>query len=190
MALDALKWAFITHHGLRWIAWIEVGQNTIPYHSGRIVFDDVLVCSQTFKEQLTHLDKQVLSWLWQAGLYLKSKKGLFLPQKVPYLGHILKSNGVLPDPAKTDKVMNFPVPTDMSQVCQFLGVAPYYRRFVPEFAWIASPLHALLKKGTVFSWTSHCEDAFSRIGACPSVGLSTIQQPIPLHHGTLRVPKA
>lgn len=69
--------------------------------------------------------------------------------------------GIKPDPAKTDKMRDYPTPTEVSQVRQFWGLASYYRRFMPEFAKIASPLNLLLKKDTVFHWTSECADAFA-----------------------------
>ena len=46
---------------------------------------------------------------------------------------------------------------------QFLGLASYYRRFVPLFAKIAAPLHGLLKKDNAFVWTSECEAAFIKL---------------------------
>jgi hypothetical protein len=35
----------------------------------------------------------------------------------------------------------------------------FYRRFVPDFATIAHPLHRLLKKNSVWSWTEAQESA-------------------------------
>ena len=72
-------------------------------------------------------------------------------------------NGIKLDPAKTEKIQNYPVPRDVSQLRQLLGLASYYRRFVPEFAKIASPLHSLLKKDAVFEWTPECECAVGRL---------------------------
>ena len=96
-----------------------------------------------------------------AHLRLKPKKCRFLCKEVKYLGHVISVNGVLPDPEKTNQVKSFPTPTDVSSVRRFLGLASYYRRFVPKFSKIAAPLHALLKKENVFKWTPECTTAFN-----------------------------
>ena len=44
---------------------------------------------------------------------------------------------------------------------RFLGLASFYRRFIPGFAKTASPLHGLTVKNAVFSWSSECETAFT-----------------------------
>ena len=58
------------------------------------------------------------------------------------------------------KVANFPTPSDVSQVRQFLGLASYYRRFIANFAKIAKPLHDLMKKDTAFDWSQECQEVF------------------------------
>ena len=70
--------------------------------------------------------------------------------------------GIKPDLTKTDKVAH-PVPTDITQLCQFLGLASYYQRFIKDFSKIATPLHALLKKDAPFNWSESCESAFNRL---------------------------
>jgi len=60
---------------------------------------------------------------------------------------VISKRGNLPDPEKTQKVREFPIPTNVTRVRQFVGLAYYYRRFLPGFAHIANPLHALTKKG-------------------------------------------
>ena len=55
------------------------------------------------------------------------------------------------------------MPTDVTKVNQFLGLASYYRRFVPGFSSIATPIHALTKKNALFQWTPQCQSAFDRL---------------------------
>ena len=180
IGLDAestAKSAFATHRGLHEFTRMPFGMCNAPATFQRLMevvlagliwdscfayIDDVLVCSHTFEDHLEHL-RQVFSRLRQAGLRLKARKCLFLREEVPYLGHVVTRSGIKPDPSKTEKMRNYPPPTDVSEVRQFLGLASYYRRFVPQFASIASPLHSLLKKDAVFSWTSECQKAFDRL---------------------------
>ncbi len=83
--------------------------------------------------------------------------------KVCFLGHIISEEGVYPDPAKTEKVKEYPAPTDVTSLRQFLGLASYYRRFVKNFAKIAAPLHSLTRKNVTFQWSEACEAAFCQL---------------------------
>ena len=49
---------------------------------------------------------------------------------------------------------------------QFLGLANYYRRFVPNFATKAKPLHKLTEKTAKFKWSVQCQEAFSELKRC------------------------
>ena len=124
--------------------------------------DDILIASRTFDDHLRHL-REVFGRLREAGLRLKPKKCLILRNEVPYLGHVISTQGIRPDPSKTEKVKLFPTPRDVTTIRQFVGLASYYRRFVPGFAKIAAPLHALTKKDVPFEWTSECETAFCKL---------------------------
>ena len=67
------------------------------------------------------------------------------------------------DPEKTNKVSKWPIPTTISDVQRFLGLASYYRWFVKNYATIASPLHKLTERGRQFNWTSECATAFASL---------------------------
>ena len=47
----------------------------------------------------------------------------------------------------------------------FLGLASYYRRFIPLVSRVAGPLYALTRKDTPFDWTHACEEAFTHLKA-------------------------
>ena len=58
---------------------------------------------------------------------------------------------------KLQKLKAFPVPSDVTAVHQFIGLASYYRQFVPS---IAAQLCTLTKKNAIFKWTPECQTAF------------------------------
>ena len=62
------------------------------------------------------------------------------------MGHIVSEEGVSTDPAKTEAIRTWPKPTTEKELRSFLGIAGYYRRFVQNFAKIATPLHSILSK--------------------------------------------
>jgi len=72
------------------------------------------------------------------------------------LGHLISAEGILPDPTKTFRVKQWPTPTSVKEIQQFLGLASYYQKFIKNFATIASPLHKLSEKRTQFWWTEEC----------------------------------
>ena len=120
-----------------------------------IYIDNILVTSQSFKEHMNHL-QLVFERLRQAGLHLKPKKCLFLREKVPYLGCDIQA-------WNSDKVKNFPTPTDPTSIRSFVGLALSYRQFVPHFTAIAAPLHRLTKKDVKFEWSEECETAHCQL---------------------------
>ena len=171
------KTAFTTHCGLFEFTRMPFGLCNAPATFQRLMqvvlsglkwdccfvyIDDILVASKTFEEHLHHL-QLVFERLQKAGLRLKPAKCHFLRDKVPYLGFIISKHGIQPDPSKTDKVNNFPRPTNLTSLRSFLGLVSYYRRFVPHFATVAAPLHHLTKKDTPFEWNDECEIAFCQL---------------------------
>jgi hypothetical protein len=76
------------------------------------------------------------------------------------LGHTISQEGISFDPEKVQEVMDWKPPTTVRQIRSFLGLAGYYRRFIPDFSRIAKPMTELLKKGVKYDWSKKCEDAF------------------------------
>jgi hypothetical protein len=79
---------------------------------------------------------------------------------VKFLGHTISGDGIFVDPSKVQEVMDWKPPTSVHQIRSFLGLAGYYRRFIPDFSRIAKPMIELLKRGVKFSWDQKCDDTF------------------------------
>ena len=127
-----------------------------------VYLDDVIIFSETLEDHLGHL-KQVMERLRQAGLKLKPSKCHFVCEEVQYLGHVITAQGTKPNRDRVIAVQDYPVPTSVREVRQFVGLVSYYRRFVRGFAKIAEPLHALTCQDAIFKWTSSCQDAFDAL---------------------------
>ena len=67
------------------------------------------------------------------------------------------------DPSKVQDVLNWKSPKSVHQIHQFLGLAGYYRRFIPDFSKIAQPMTKLLQKDVKFVWSPACEEAFQAL---------------------------
>ena len=126
--------------------------------------DDILVFSDNIEQHMQHL-QQVFERIRSAGLLLHPKKCQFAQGSTTYLGHVITGNGILPDPNKTRAVQDFPIPTSVKAVRQFLGLSSYYRRFVANFSKIAAPLHALTRQNVAFKWTSQCQCTLEQLKA-------------------------
>ena len=102
-----------------------------------VFLDDILVFSANMEEHAEHLRK-VLSILWQHRLYAKESKCEFVRDSVEFLGQQINSGGMTPTEAKLKAVREWAAPRNVHEVRSFLGFANYYRRFIRDFAGIAS----------------------------------------------------
>ena len=64
--------------------------------------------------------------------------------------HVLSDGGIMVDPTKVQEVLNWKAPISVHEVQSFLGLAGYYRRFIPDFSKIAKPMTRLLQKDMKF----------------------------------------
>ncbi|KAJ9561504.1 LOW QUALITY PROTEIN: hypothetical protein OSB04_006664 [Centaurea solstitialis] len=125
-----------------------------------IVFiDDILIYSQSKEEHEQHL-KVVLELLRDQKLYAKFSKCEFWIWEVHFLGHVVREEGILVDPAKIEAIAKWETPKTPTEIRQFLGLAGYYRRFIEGFSKIAQPLTMLTQKDKKFDWGQRQEDAF------------------------------
>ena len=72
----------------------------------------------------------VLQTLREHKLFAKFSKCEFWLKKIQFLGHIISDEGVRVDPSKIQDIVNWKRQTIVMEICSFLGLAGYYRRFI------------------------------------------------------------
>lgn len=136
----------------------------IPYEVKESIFvylDDLLVVSPDFDSHMTQL-KLVAQRLREAGLTINVGKSNFCFKQVNYLGYLVGDGCLKADPEKTATIDQFPLPKSKKQLRGFLGLAGWYRRFIENFATLASPLSDCLR-GDKFSLTDEAIKSFHQL---------------------------
>ncbi len=115
---------------------------------------------------MVHL-REVLRALRGAGLTANPKKCAIGRVEVRYLGFHLGHGQVRPQIDKTAAIAACPRPKTKKEVRQFLGLAGYYRRFIPDYSELTSPLTDLTKKEVpdTVPWTERCQQVFTQVKA-------------------------
>lgn len=124
--------------------------------------DDLVVLLRTDDEGLSHL-QDILLTAGEYGLDVNWKKCRFLERKIEYLGHLIENGSVKPSERKITAVKNFPKSTNVRDLQRFLGLAGYFRKFVPRYSMIARPLSNLLKKDVTFYFGEKQNCAFHEL---------------------------
>ena len=126
--------------------------------------DDVALYSKTWEEHIQHLTT-VFTRLREAKLTAKGRKCELGMRECFYLGHVVGCGQVRPEQAKVSAISSFLQPQTIKDVRSFLGLAGYYRRFIPDFASAAAPLSDLTRKDAPdrVLWSPACQDAFDKL---------------------------
>lgn len=110
-----------------------------------VYLDDIIIFSTSKEEHFDSLRK-ILKRLQDANLKIQLDKSEFLKQETEFLGHIVTTSGIKPNPLKTEAIHKFPIPKTPKQIKSFLGLVGFYRKFIKDFARIAKPMTICLKK--------------------------------------------
>jgi putative transposase len=145
-------------------------QRTMDVVLGKLLFDcaavyvdDVVVYSKDLQTHVADLEK-VFKQLQLFGLRCNQKKCVFGAKQLRYLGYIISKDGIKPDTEKSRALMEFPQPSTPKSVSSFLGLASYFRRFIPNYASTAKSLYALTTvTPTEFVWMPDHQSAFDTI---------------------------
>ena len=171
---DIHKTAFVSHCGHHEFTVMPFGLTNTPavfmdmmsgifrpfLNKFVVVFvDDILIYSASEAEHAEHL-RIALQLLRDHKLYAKLSKCEFWLPEVKFLGHVVSREGIAVDDEKIAAMKDWRTPKTVFDIRSFLGLAGYYRRFVQDFAKLASPLTRLTRKDVKFAWTDACEESF------------------------------
>lgn len=128
-----------------------------------VYLDDIVVVSETFEAHLSLLS-EVARRLKLANLSININKSKFCVSELPYLGYILTPEGLRPNPERIEAILNYERPNSLRSLRRFLGMANYYRRFIPHFSEMSAALTDLLKKKPKsLIWNPKAETSFLKL---------------------------
>jgi transposase InsO family protein len=147
------------------------------YQGVMVFIDDILIYSRTADEH-AELVEWVLRRLQEEGYYAHPDKCEFFQKEVSFLGHVVSEKGVAVQLHKVRAVTEWPQPRCRKDVRAFLGLTNYYRKFIPGFSEIATPLTDLTGKDVPFCWTGLQQTAFETL-KCRLTTVDVLAHPDP-----------
>ena len=172
------KTAFATSEGLFQYTKLPFGLHGAPATFQRLMdrvlrphkkyaaayLDDIVIHSTEWENHLSQVQK-VLEALREAGLTANPSKCKLAYSETKYLGYTIGRGLVKPQEAKLRAIQDWPRPVTKRQVKSFIGLANYYRRFVPNFSDLVAPLTDLTAKKLprMMKWSREAEEAFMGI---------------------------
>jgi hypothetical protein len=146
----------------------------LMYTICEMYLDDCIVFATGNTEFLSRL-RRVFTAFAEHNIFLKAKKCKFGMKKIEYVGKEISQLGLTMSETKINNILNFPRPVTNTQLRSFLGLANYFRDFVPNHSHVVHSLHSMVDtsatKRTPIIWTPEGEIAFDRvrelISRCP-----------------------
>ena len=116
------------------------------------------------------------------GVRFNSEKVQFKIGQVEYMGNLVSSDGLKPDPKKIEAIVNMPKPTDVNSLQRLLGLIKYHAKYIPNESAITEPLRELLKKDAEWDWQPEHDKAIERLKAVltskPALAFYDVNEPV------------
>lgn len=96
-------------------------------------------------------------------LTLNKKKSHFFRKDTKFLGFILTTEGIKPDPEKISSIQDSPAPRNIKQWRGFLGLINFYSKLSDKHAAERVPLLKLIEEGATCDWNKEAENSFEGV---------------------------
>lgn len=124
--------------------------------------DDILITGKSVQDHNANLEK-VLEVLRAHNLTINVEKCEIGVETIRYLGQILSKEGISPDSDNVKAILEYPSPTNKTEVRRFLGMFTYLTKFVQNASHKTEPIRQLLHEQNEFMWTANHEQAFQQL---------------------------
>jgi len=117
-----------------------------------VYIDDMLICSKTYQEHLTHL-KEFSKICIKNGIILSQKRVEINKNEIEFLGMIISKNGIELQTHISKKIIEFPDKlTTKHEIQRFLGCLNYAGKFISDLAKKRNILQKLIRKSNKLGW--------------------------------------
>ena len=127
-----------------------------------IFVDDILIWGKDEEEHNNRL-KQALQRARDINLKLNAEKSKIQTTEVTYIGHIMSSIGMKPDPSKIKAIKDIGTPQEKKELLRFIGMVNYLGKFISGLSDMTHLLRELLKKDIEWHWSCKHDQAFNKI---------------------------
>jgi len=129
------------------------------------IADDTLIpgCGTTDMEARIDHDRNliaVLEHFERHHMKLNHSKMKFLVREAVFMGHVITTDSLQPNPVTVQAIVNMPTPKDKQGVLRFLGTINYLSKFCPLLSTVTQPLPNLTKEDVQFLWSAKHQHAF------------------------------
>ncbi|KAK4700551.1 hypothetical protein P7C70_g5695, partial [Phenoliferia sp. Uapishka_3] len=107
--------------------------------------------------------ERVLFRIEEAGLTISGPKAAVVVPALNIVGTVCSLEGRSMSKSSKNKIADFPVPKDVTEVRGFLGICTYVRNWIAKFADVARPIRDLTRNGAEFLWTEECQKSFEKL---------------------------
>ena len=130
--------------------------------------DDLLVIGKgkTMEEATVDHDiklRELLQRCRDRGMRLNAGKLNLRQTSISFLGHMITSDGSLPDPEKVETIKEMPCPTDVKGVQRLGRFVNYLAKFLPHISDVMAPIRNLVKANVSWTWSQIHDEAFGKI---------------------------